>query len=98
MSERDLTPRKRRGLGSLLAACWSGVTRLFSRLSKRRDVDDILQEAFTRSYEIGGPSALRSYRAFLAQFETIVELNIVGDSDWDFQHVSRQPGCRNDRL
>jgi RNA polymerase sigma-70 factor (ECF subfamily) len=41
------------------------LTRLSGRLRQRRDVDDILQEAFTRSYEIGGPSALRSYRAFL---------------------------------
>lgn len=45
----------------------TALTRLVSRIGKRRDVDDILQEAFTRSYEIGGPSALRSYRAFLAR-------------------------------
>jgi RNA polymerase sigma-70 factor (ECF subfamily) len=67
MSEVGSKPRHRRGTWSLIAACRAGVTRLFSRLSKRRDVDDILQEAFTRSYEIGGPSALRSYRAFLAR-------------------------------
>ena len=52
---------------SFWVACRAGLTRLFSRIAKRRDVDDILQEAFTRSYEIGGPSALRSYRAFLAR-------------------------------
>ncbi len=52
---------------SFWAACRAGLTRLASRIAKRRDVDDILQEAFTRSYEIGGPSALRSYRAFLAR-------------------------------
>lgn len=67
MSDSKSKPRDRRGMWSLLAACRAGVTRLASRLSKRRDVDDILQEAFTRSYEIGGPSALRSYRAFLAR-------------------------------
>jgi RNA polymerase sigma factor (sigma-70 family) len=57
-------PPERRGLRTLLRT-WRALTRLFGRLGKRRDVDDILQEAFTRSYEIGGPSALRSYRAFL---------------------------------
>jgi RNA polymerase sigma-70 factor (ECF subfamily) len=52
-------------LVALWRSCWSPLTRLFGRIAKPRDVDDILQEAFTRSYEIGGPSALRSYRAFL---------------------------------
>jgi RNA polymerase sigma factor (sigma-70 family) len=67
MAESTSTSRERKGLAALFAACRAGLTRLFSRLAKRRDVDDILQEAFTRSYEIGGPSALRSYRAFLTR-------------------------------
>jgi RNA polymerase sigma factor (sigma-70 family) len=67
MPESTSTSRQRGGLRALFAACRAGLTRLFSRIAKRRDVDDILQEAFTRSYEIGGPSALRSYRAFLAR-------------------------------
>jgi RNA polymerase sigma-70 factor (ECF subfamily) len=58
-------PPARGKLAALWRSCWSPLTRLFGRIVKRRDVDDILQEAFTRSYEIGGPSALRSYRAFL---------------------------------
>lgn len=48
-----------------LRALFAAVTRLFGRLGKRRDVDDILQEALTRSYETGGPSLLRSHRTFL---------------------------------
>jgi RNA polymerase sigma factor (sigma-70 family) len=65
MPETNLRPPARGKLAALWRSCWSPLARLFGRISKRRDVDDILQEAFTRSYEIGGPSALRSYRAFL---------------------------------
>jgi RNA polymerase sigma factor (sigma-70 family) len=67
MPESTSTSRERGRLRALFTACRTALARLFSRLIKRRDVDDILQEAFTRSYEIGGPSALRSYRAFLAR-------------------------------
>jgi RNA polymerase sigma-70 factor (ECF subfamily) len=65
MPETVSRPPGRNGLGTLVRSCRAAFNRLISRLAKRRDVDDILQEAFTRSYEIGGPSALRSYRAFL---------------------------------
>lgn len=65
MPDNSSRPPERRGVRALVRRCRATLTRLFSRLGKRRDVDDILQEAFTRSYEIGGPSALRSYRAFL---------------------------------
>lgn len=65
MAETNSRPPARGRLAALWRSCWSPVTRLYGRIAKRRDVDDILQEAFTRSYEIGGPSALRSYRAFL---------------------------------
>jgi RNA polymerase sigma factor (sigma-70 family) len=65
----DITsPSRERGrLRALFRTCRTTLSRIFGRIGKRRDVDDILQEAFTRSYEIGGPSALRSYRAFLAR-------------------------------
>jgi RNA polymerase sigma-70 factor (ECF subfamily) len=65
MPETHSKPPVRKGIAALWRGSWSTLTRLFGRIGKRRDVDDILQEAFTRSYEIGGPSALRSYRAFL---------------------------------
>lgn len=65
MADTTPTPPARKGLAALLRACRLTLTRLFGRLVKRRDVDDILQEAFTRSYEIGGPSALRTHRALL---------------------------------
>jgi RNA polymerase sigma factor (sigma-70 family) len=65
MPETNSRPPERRKIAALWRACRTSLTRLFGRIGKRRDVDDILQEAFTRSYEIGGPSALRSYRAFL---------------------------------
>jgi RNA polymerase sigma-70 factor (ECF subfamily) len=59
------TPPERHRLRALVRAGLTAVGRLFSRIAKKRDVDDLLQEAFTRSYETGSPSALRSYRAFL---------------------------------
>ncbi len=65
MAETFSRPPGRRGLRALFRSCRSALNRLLGRLKKRRDVDDILQEAFTRSYETGGPSALRAYRAFL---------------------------------
>lgn len=70
MPETTSRPPARGKLAALWRSCWSPLARLFGRIGKRRDVDDILQEAFTRSYEIGGPSALRSYRAFLMRTAT----------------------------
>jgi RNA polymerase sigma factor (sigma-70 family) len=64
MPEIHSRPPSRGKLTALWRSCWSRLARLFGRIAKPRDVDDILQEAFTRSYETGGPSALRSYRAF----------------------------------
>jgi RNA polymerase sigma-70 factor (ECF subfamily) len=65
MSDIGSKSPERRKRGAVFAALWISITRIVSRIAKKRDVDDILQEAFTRSYETGGPSALRSHRAFL---------------------------------
>jgi RNA polymerase sigma factor (sigma-70 family) len=65
MSDIGSKSPERRRLGAGFAGLRAGLVRIVSRIAKRRDVDDILQEAFTRSYEIGGPSPLRSHRAFL---------------------------------
>ncbi|HEU4627546.1 MAG TPA: sigma-70 family RNA polymerase sigma factor [Steroidobacteraceae bacterium] len=65
MAEDRSRPPTRGRVAALWRSLWSPLARLAGRIGKRRDVDDILQEAFTRSWEIGGPSALRSYRAFL---------------------------------
>jgi RNA polymerase sigma-70 factor (ECF subfamily) len=54
-----------RSLGGALAGLRDSIVLLVSRFDKRRDVEDILLESFSRSYEIGGPSPLRSHRAFL---------------------------------
>lgn len=64
MEETSSTPSAG-GLRALMRACRVGFTRLRGRIIKHRDVDEILQEAFTRSYEIGGPSPLRNHRALL---------------------------------
>lgn len=56
---------KDRGLRALFGACRSTLARTVGRLVRRRDVDDILQEAFTRSYEAAGKATVRNARAFL---------------------------------
>lgn len=70
MPDTTSTPPERHRLRALVRAALTAFGRLFTRIAKKRDVDDLLQEAFTRSYETGSPSALRSYRAFLLKTAT----------------------------
>jgi RNA polymerase sigma-70 factor (ECF subfamily) len=66
---------KDRRLGSVLHACRSTLARLFGRIVNRHDVDDMLQEAFTRSYEAAGKSTLRNPRAFLLRTASSLALH-----------------------
>jgi RNA polymerase sigma-70 factor (ECF subfamily) len=55
-----------RGIRAVLSACRAKLARLRGRIVSRNDVDDILQEAFMRSFEAAGkPSVRNSPRAFL---------------------------------
>ena len=52
-----------RGLLAVFLECRSTLMRLVGGIVNRHDVDDILQEAFTRSYEASGRTAIRNPRA-----------------------------------
>ena len=78
MPESSSTPAmKDRGLATALRACRSALARVFGRIVSRHDVDDMLQEAFTRSYEAAGKSTLRNPRGFLVRAATSLALNPV---------------------
>src|SRR5262245_54191388 len=81
MPESSSTPAvKDRGLAAVLRACRSAVARFFGRMVSRHDVDDMLQEAFTRSYEAAGKSTLRNPRAFLLRTATNLAVNPLARS------------------
>jgi RNA polymerase sigma-70 factor (ECF subfamily) len=80
MPESSSPAVKDRGLAAVLRACRSVLARLFGRIVNRHDVDDMLQEAFTRSYEAAGKSTLRNPRAFLLRTATNLALNPLARS------------------
>jgi RNA polymerase sigma-70 factor (ECF subfamily) len=63
-----------------MRACRSAIARLFGRIVNRHDVDEMLQEAFTRSYEAAGKSTLRNPRAFLLRTATSLAVNPLARS------------------
>lgn len=72
-----ITPPDDRGLLAVFLACRATLTRLVGRIVNRHDVDDILQEAFTRSYEAAGRTTIRNPRAFLLRTATNLALNHI---------------------
>lgn len=64
-----------------LASTYLGIRRVLARtvarIVKRTDVEDILQEAFVRSYEAGQRSDIRDARAFLMRTATNLALNHI---------------------
>jgi RNA polymerase sigma-70 factor (ECF subfamily) len=77
MPENDSSLPPSRGLLAAFLACRSRLTRMVGRIVNRHDVDDILQEAFMRSYEAAGRSTIRNPRAFLLRTATNLALNHV---------------------
>jgi len=65
---------------SVFLGCRSVLSRLVRRIVKRHDVEDILQEAFIRSYEAGQSTVIRSPRAFLLKTATHLALNHISRS------------------
>jgi RNA polymerase sigma factor (sigma-70 family) len=66
MPDNGISVPRNRGIGAVLSACRAKLARLRGRIVNRNDVDDILQEAFMRSFEAAGkPSVRNSPRAFL---------------------------------
>jgi len=66
---------KNRGIRAVFLTCRSTLARTVGRIVNRREVDDILQEAFTRSYEAAGKATVRNARAFLVRTATNLALN-----------------------
>jgi RNA polymerase sigma-70 factor (ECF subfamily) len=77
-----------RGRLAVFLGCRSSLTRLVGRIVNRHDVDDILQEAFMRSYEAAGKASIRNPRAFLLRTATNLALN----------HVSRASNKLNTQI
>lgn len=71
------TLREGRGLLAVFLECRSTLMRLVGSIVNRHDVDDILQEAFTRSYEAAGRTPIRNPRAFLLRTATNLALNHI---------------------
>jgi RNA polymerase sigma factor (sigma-70 family) len=81
MPETSSTPAaKDRGPAAVLRACRSALVRFFGRIISRHDVDDMLQEAFSRSYEAAGKSTLSNPGAFLLRTATNFAFNPVSRS------------------
>lgn len=57
------------------------LARAVGRIVRRSDVEDILQEAFVRSFEAGRHSPIRDARAFLMRTATNLALNHVARKD-----------------
>ncbi len=55
----------------------SALARVVGRIVRRTEVEDILQEAFVRSYEAGRNGEIRDARAFLMRTATNLALNHI---------------------
>lgn len=74
MTESLSSVPKDRGLSAILEACRSAARRFVGRVAKRRDVDDVLRDAFTRSYA-ASRAAVRHPRAFLLRTANHLSIN-----------------------
>jgi RNA polymerase sigma-70 factor (ECF subfamily) len=63
------------GLASVYMACRGALARVVGRIVKRHDIEDILQDAFVRSFEAEGRYRIRNPRAFLLRTATNLALN-----------------------
>ncbi|RYG87349.1 RNA polymerase sigma factor [bacterium] len=63
------------GLASVYMACRGALARAVGRIVKRHDIEDILQDAFVRSFEAEGRYRIRNARAFLLRTATNLALN-----------------------
>ena len=63
------------GLASVYMACRGALARVVGRIVKRHDIEDILQDAFVRSFEAEGRYHIRNPRAFLLRTATNLALN-----------------------
>lgn len=70
------------GIASIYLACRSRLARAVRRIVRHHDVEDILQEAFVRSFEAEGRLTIRNARAFLLRTARNVALDHVSRSSY----------------
>lgn len=70
------------GLASVYMACRGALARAVGRIVKRHDIEDILQDAFVRSFEAEGRYHIRNPRAFLLRTATNLALNHASRSGY----------------
>jgi len=63
------------GLAKVYMACRATLARTVRRIVRSPDVEDILQEAFVRSFEAGRQTQIRNARAFLLRTATNLAIN-----------------------
>lgn len=63
------------GLAAIYMAFRGALARAVGRIVKRHDIEDILQDAFIRSFEAEGRYRIRNARAFLLRTATNLALN-----------------------
>jgi len=67
--------RESDGLANIYMACRATLARTVRRIVRAPDVEDILQEAFVRSFEAGRQTEIRNARAFLLRTATNLAIN-----------------------
>lgn len=75
-------PRKPEGLESIYLSCRGLLARAVRRIVRPHDVEDILQEAFMRSFEAEHQMPIRDARAFLLRTATNLALNHVARAEY----------------
>lgn len=74
--------RQESGVAMIYLACRGMLARAVRGIVKRHDVDDILQEAFVRSFEAEGRHTIRDARAFLLRTARNVALDHVSSAGY----------------
>jgi RNA polymerase sigma factor (sigma-70 family) len=79
---------EKEGLATVYMGCRGWLAKAVRRIVRTPDVEDILQEAFVRSFEAGRGTEIHNARAFLLRTATNLALN----------HVARKERQITDRL
>lgn len=77
-----MSKRQQNGVATMYLACRGTLTRAVQRIVKRNDVEDILQEAFVRSFEAESRQTIRDARAFLMRTARNVALDHVASASY----------------
>jgi RNA polymerase sigma factor (sigma-70 family) len=72
----------RQQLTSIYLACRGALSRVVGKIVDRSEVEDILQEAYVRSYEAGHRHEINDARAFLMRTATNLALNHIARSEY----------------